>query len=92
MPDIMWIGGVSGWLRSVPIAAAAGIEVSMHLHPEASALLRRVTETAHWLQWQDWADPILKEPFPVVTGQQQIPDRAGIGIEWDEDAVKRFAA
>lgn len=92
MPDIMWIGGVSGWLRSVPIAAAAGIEVSMHLHPEASAHLRRVTETAHWLQWQDWADPILKEPFPVVAGQLQIPDRAGIGIEWDEDAVKRFAA
>ena len=92
MPDIMWIGGVSGWLRSVPIAAAAGIEVSMHLHPEASAHLRRVTETAHWLQWQDWADPILKEPFPVVAGQLQIPDRAGIGIEWDEHAVKRFAA
>ena len=27
MPDMMRIGGVSGWLRSVPIAAAAGIEV-----------------------------------------------------------------
>jgi mandelate racemase len=52
----------------------------------------RVTETAHWLEWQDWADPILKEPFPVGAGQLQIPDRAGIGIEWDEDAVKRFAA
>ena len=48
----------------------------------------RVTETAHWLEWQDWADPILKEPFPVVAGQLEIPDRAGIGIEWDEDAVK----
>ena len=34
---------------------------------------------------------ILQEPFPVVAGQLQIPDRAGIGIEWDEDAVRRFA-
>jgi mandelate racemase len=92
MPDMMRIGGVSGWLRSVPIAAAAGIEVSTHLYPEVSAHLMRVTETAHWLEWQDWADPILKEPFPVVGGQLQIPDRAGIGIEWDEDAVRRFAA
>jgi mandelate racemase len=91
MPDMMRIGGVSGWLRSVPIAAAAGIEVSTHLYPEVSAHLMRVTETAHWLEWQDWADPILKEPFPVVSGQLEIPGRAGIGIEWDEDAVKRFA-
>lgn len=92
MPDMMRIGGVSGWLRSVPIAAAAGIEVSTHLYPEVSAHLMRVTETAHWLEWQDWADPILKEPFPVVAGQLQIPHRAGIGIEWDEDAVRRFGA
>jgi mandelate racemase len=91
MPDMMRIGGVSGWLRSVPIAAAAGIEVSTHLYPEVSAHLMRVTETAHWLEWQDWADPILKEPFPVTAGQLQIPDRAGIGIEWNEDAVERFA-
>jgi len=46
MPDMMRIGGVSGWLRSVPIAAAAGIEVSTHLYPEVSAHLMRVTETA----------------------------------------------
>lgn len=88
---MMRIGGVSGWLRSVPIGAAAGIEVSTHPCPEVPAHLMRVTETAHWLEWQDWADPILKEPFPVVDGQLEIPDRGGIGIQWNEDAVRRFA-
>ena len=48
----------------------------------------RVTETAHWLER---ADPILKEPFPMAAGQLEIPDRAGIGVEWDEDAARRFA-
>ena len=91
MPDMMRIGGVSGWLRSVPIAAAAGIEVSTHLYPEVSAHLMRVTETAHWLEWQDWADPVLREPFAVVDGQVVIPDRPGIGIEWDEQAGKKYA-
>ena len=28
MPDLMRIGGVSGWLRAVPIAAVAGIQNS----------------------------------------------------------------
>ena len=41
----------------------------------------RVTETAHWLEWQDWADPILKEPFEVVDGTIRIPERPGIGID-----------
>jgi mandelate racemase len=90
MPDLMRIGGVSGWLRSAPIAAGAGIPVSTHLYPEVSAHLMRVTETAHWLEWQDWADPVLKEPFPVEDGFIEIPDRPGSGIEWDEAAVKRY--
>jgi len=50
----------------------------------------RVTETARWLEWQDWADPVLKEPFPVKDGFIEIPDRPGSGIEWDEAAVKRY--
>jgi mandelate racemase len=89
MPDLMRIGGVTGWLRSVPIAASAGIEVSTHLYPEVAAHLLRVTETAHWLEWQDWADPVLAEPFKVERGNLVIPDRPGIGIEWDEAAVKK---
>ena len=59
MPDLMRIGGVTGWLRAAAIAGAAGVEMSTHLYPEFSAHLMRVTETAHWLEWQDWADPIL---------------------------------
>jgi mandelate racemase len=90
MPDLMRIGGVSGWLRAVPVAAAAGIQVSTHLYPEVAAHLMRVTETAHWLEWQDWANPILKEPFVVKNSQFDIPNRPGIGIEWDEAAVARY--
>ena len=91
MPDLMRIGGVSGWLRAVPIAAAAGIQVSTHLYPEFAAHLMRATETAHWLEWQDWADPVVQEPFAVRDGKIEIPERPGAGIEWDEAAVKRYA-
>ena len=50
----------------------------------------RVTETAHWLEWQDWAVPILQKPFAVKNGFVEIPDLPGIGIEWDEHAVARY--
>jgi mandelate racemase len=90
MPDLMRIGGVTGWLRGAAIAGAAGIPVSTHLYPEFAAHLMRVTETAHWLEWQDWADPILAEPFEVADSVLRVPDRPGAGIEWNEDAVRRY--
>jgi len=91
MPDLMRIGGVSGWLRAAAIAGAAGIPMSTHLYPEMSAHLMRVTDTAHWLEWQDWADPILAEPFRLDNGHLVVPDRPGQGIAWDEKSVARFA-
>ncbi len=91
MPDLMRIGGVTGWLRAAAIAGAAGIEMSSHLYPEVSAHLMRVTETAHWLEWEDWADPILAEPFKLENGRLIIPDVAGNGLQWNEDAVTRYA-
>ena len=90
MPDLMRIGGVTGWLRSAAIAGAAGIEMSTHLYPEFSAHLMRVTETAHWLEWQDWADPILAEPFRPANSCLTVPNRHGAGIAWNEDAVRRY--
>jgi mandelate racemase len=90
MPDMMRIGGVTGWLRAAAIAGAAGIPMSTHLYPEISAHLMRVTETAHWLEWQDWAYPILREPFELKDGNLVVPDKPGQGIEWDEEAVRKF--
>jgi mandelate racemase len=39
----------------------------------------------------DWADPILEEPLQVKDGHARIAARPGIGMRWDERAVKRFA-
>ena len=89
MPDFMRIGGVTGWLRAAAIAGAAGIPVSTHLYPEVAAQVMRVTETAHWLEWQNWADPILMQPYEIRDGALHIPNVPGVGITWDEKAVAK---
>jgi mandelate racemase len=88
MPDFMRIGGVTGWMRAAAIAGAAGIPVSTHLYPEVAAHMMRITETAHWLEWQDWANPILKTPYQLKNVLLHIPDVPGIGLEWNEEAVE----
>ena len=64
--------------------------MSSHLFPEVSAHLLAVTPTCDWLEYVDWANPILQEPLRIVDGAAVIPDRPGAGIAWNEDAVKRY--
>jgi mandelate racemase len=87
MPDFMRIGGVTGWLRAAAIAGAAGVPMSTHLYPEVAAHVMRVTETAHWLEWQDWANPVLQRPYALQDGALVIPAAPGVGLEWNEDVV-----
>ncbi len=91
MPDLMRIGGVTGWMRAAAIAGAAGLPLSSHLYPVVSAQLLRVSESVDWLEWSDWAEPIMAEPFRVKDGFATVGDKPGNGLEWDEAAVKRFA-
>lgn len=90
MPDLERIGGVTGWQRAAALAAAAGIEMSSHIFPEVSAHLLAATPTCHWLEYVDWAAPILAEPMRIVDGMAVVSDRPGTGIAWNEDAVARY--
>ncbi len=91
MPDVQRIGGVTGWLRAAALAQANSLDMSSHLFPEISAHLLAVTPTCHWLEYMDWGGAILKEPVKIENGHVLIPDRPGIGMEWDEQAVARYA-
>lgn len=91
MPDAQRIGGVTGWMRAAALAQGAGLEMSSHLFPEASCHLLAVTPTAHWLEFVDWANPVLEGPARLEDGHVLVPDRPGLGITWDEKAVARYA-
>jgi mandelate racemase len=92
MLDAMKIGGVTGWMRAAAVAAAHGMRVSSHLWPEWSAQMLSVTPSAHWLEYADWWNAILREPLTIADGCAVAGSRPGSGIEWDESAVTRFAA
>ncbi len=92
MADAMKIGGITGWLRASALAEAAAIPLSSHLFPEVSAHLLSVAPTRHWLEYVDWANPILKEPLAIEGGCAIVSSAPGIGLEWDENAVAGFLA
>ena len=90
MPDLERIGGVSGWMTAAALADVAGMEMSSHLFPEVSVHLLAASPTAHWLEFVDWASPILQSPLTLHDGAVTPPDRPGNGLAWDADAVARY--
>jgi len=89
MPDLMKVGGVTGWLRVAGQAEAASIPMSSHLFAEASAHMLAVTPTAHWLEVLDLGRAILAEPIEIVDGALTARG-PGLGLSWNEAAVAKY--
>ena len=91
MPEVMKMGGVTGWCRGAALAEAHGLRISTHLWPEVSAHLLCTTPLAHWLEYADWWNPILSEPIVVQNGMVMPSGAAGSGVSWNESAIARMA-
>jgi L-alanine-DL-glutamate epimerase-like enolase superfamily enzyme len=51
---------------------------------------RRHPAVVDWLvEWQDWSNPILQQPYEVHDAKLHIPDVPGVGLEWDEKGGNR---
>jgi mandelate racemase len=92
MPDVMKMGGATGFLRGMALAAAHRVPLSSHIFIEASAHLLSVCPLRHYLEHLDIAGALLREPLRVEGGVALVPDRPGLGMEWDESALQRHAA
>jgi mandelate racemase len=89
MPDVMKVGGVTGWMQVAGQADAASIPMSSHLFAEVSAHLLAVTPTAHWLEFLDFAGAILAQPAEIKDGA--VTARGpGLGITWNEPAIAKY--
>lgn len=90
MVDAQRIGGVTGWVRAAGVAQTFGRPLSSHLFQEVSAHLLAVSPTGEWLEYMNVADPVLAEPLKPSGGVLTASSRPGVGLLWDEAAVRRY--
>ena len=91
MPDLIKIGGITGWTRAAAMAEARAVPVSSHLFIEASAHALAATPNAHFLEWLDIAGGLLAEPAQLTDGH--VTARGpGLGLVWDADKLQHHAA
>ena len=89
MPDLGKIGGVTGFMRVAAMADAAGLPLSSHLYPEASAHVLAAAPAMHYLEYLDFAGAILADPARPESGEMTARG-PGLGIDWNEKAVERY--
>lgn len=92
MPDVMKMGGVTGFLRGMALASAHRVPLSSHIFIEASAHLLSVAPNRHYLEHLDIAAALLRTPLRVEGGMALVPAAPGLGLDWDKAALAHHAA
>jgi L-alanine-DL-glutamate epimerase-like enolase superfamily enzyme len=97
--DATVVGGVREFMASAALASAHGLEVSAHVHPNVHVQFGAAVANLHpaGLEYMppdsglDGLDDLLKTRLEVRDGNALLPDRPGLGLDWDWDAVARYA-
>lgn len=97
-PDVAVIGGVSEWMRVARAAETFGVPVAPHWHANLHAHLAAASPNClaieHFALQKDiynFERLLTPESRLVVRdGAAMVPDRPGIGVEFDEAALEKY--
>ncbi|SDG87807.1 enolase C-terminal domain-like protein [Propionivibrio dicarboxylicus] len=67
------------------------VSLAMFTHAAAAAPGKITAIDTHWI-WQEGRERLTREPLRIVDGLVQVPERPGLGIEPDLDAIERAHA
>ncbi|MNC87257.1 Mandelate racemase [compost metagenome] len=92
MIDLMRAGGITGWLKIAGMAEAFNLPVVSHLVPEIHVHLIAAIPNGLTVEYMPWTFGLFEETPQPVKGELVVPKKPGLGLKFDEAALKRFAA
>jgi L-talarate/galactarate dehydratase len=91
MIDLLRVGGITQWMKVAGMAQAFNLPVVSHLIPEIHLHLIAAIPNGLTVEYMPWTHRLWTE-FPSITdGQLAVPHAPGLGLEFSEAAVKRYA-
>lgn len=92
MVDVLRAGGISQWMKIAGMAEAFNLPIVNHLAPEISVHLVAAAPNGLTVEYMPWSAKLWKEVPQPVKGELAISSKPGLGLEFDMDALKRYAA
>jgi L-alanine-DL-glutamate epimerase-like enolase superfamily enzyme len=90
-PDVARVGGITNALTVCHLAAAANLPVAPHVSPQLSITVAAAVPNSVFVEYIPQMEAVLKRPLTRRDGYGIPFDTPGHGIEFDPDALERFA-
>jgi len=92
MIDLFRVGGIANWMKVAGMAEAFNLPVVSHLIPEIHVHLVSAIPNGLTVEYMPWSFKLFEEVPAPVNGGLAVPSKPGLGLSFDRDALKRFAA
>jgi L-alanine-DL-glutamate epimerase-like enolase superfamily enzyme len=89
--DVGRIGGITPWLKVAHMAEAHNVAVCPHFLMELHVALAAAVPNGRYVEYIPQLDDITQARMTVVNGKAVPADTPGLGIDWDEAAIKRLS-
>lgn len=90
MIDLLRAGGITQWLKIAGMAEAYNLPVVNHLCPEISVHLVAAVPNGLTVEYMPWSLRLFREVPVPQNGELAVPERPGLGLEFDEAALRRY--
>ena len=90
MIDVLRAGGITQWLKIAGMAEAFNLPVVNHLYPEISVHLVAAIPNGLTVEYMPWSARLYREVPQPVNGMLSVPERPGLGLEFDEATLRRY--
>jgi L-alanine-DL-glutamate epimerase-like enolase superfamily enzyme len=90
MIDLLRVGGVTQFVKVAGMAEAFDLPVVSHLVPEFQCHLIAGIPNGLTVEYMPWTVRFYEETPEIEDGQIVVPDKPGLGLAFDKDAIKRY--
>ena len=90
MVDLLRVGGITQFVKVAGMAEAFDLPVVSHLVPEFQCQLIAGIPNGLTVEYMPWTVRFYEETPKIEDGQIVVPDKPGLGLVFDKDAIKRY--
>lgn len=88
--DVARIGGITPWMKVAHLADAANVIVCPHFLMELHVSLVAGIPNGHYVEYIPQLTQVTRSGMTVIDGRAVVPERLGLGIDWDMEALERM--
>lgn len=92
MVDIARAGGVTPWMKIAGMAEAFNLPIVSHVMPEILVHVVAACPNGLTVEYMPWMIALYEETPAIEDGELVLTDKPGLGLKFDETAIKAFMA